>query len=140
MAVILGARKIVSKLVLADAAGLKPKMSLSKRIAILKYKAAKRKGKVAENAGSSDYRALSPQMRKVFVRVVNTHLDYLLPQIDAPTLVFWGKEDKDTPPYMARRFVRGIKDSGIIMLEGAGHFAYAERSDVFNAAVKSFTD
>lgn len=140
VALILAARKKVSKIVLADSAGLKPKISLKKRLAIRRYKAAKRKGKQTENAGSDDYRALSPSMRKVFVRVVNTHLNSLLPRIDVPALIFWGKEDKDTPPYMARKLNKGIKDSGLIMLDGAGHFAYAERHDVFNAAVRAFTE
>ena len=136
----MGARKAASKLVLADAAGLKPRLSIKKRWAIRRYKALKRKGKAPQNAGSADYAALSPAMKKVFVRVVNTHLDGLLPKIDVPTLLFWGKEDADTPPYMARKFHKGIADSGLIMLEGAGHFAYAERHDVFCAAVQSFTE
>ncbi len=140
VALILGARKAAGKLVLTSAAGLKPKPSLKKAIAVRKYKAAKKRGKALENAGSPDYVALPPAMKKVFVRVVNTHLDSLLPKIDIPTLLFWGKDDKETPPYMARRFQKRIRDSGLIMLEGAGHFAYAERSDVFNAAVKVFTE
>lgn len=140
VAIILGARNAVSKLVLCDAAGLKPKLSLKKKIAVMKYKAAKRRGKVPENAGSPDYAALPPAMKKVFVRVVNTHLDGLLKKINAPTLIFWGKNDKETPPYMARRLNRGIRDSGLVMLDGAGHFAYADRPDIFNAAVRVFTD
>ncbi len=139
VALILGARKVASKLVLTDAAGLKPKMSLKKKWAIARYKRAKRKGKAPQNAGSADYAALSPAMQKVFVRIVNTHLDGLLEKIDVPTLLFWGKEDRDTPPYMARRMQKGIKNSGLIMMEHAGHFAYAERSDVFHAAVGVFT-
>lgn len=139
VALILGARKVASKLVLTDAAGLKPRISLRKKWAIYKYKRAKRKGREPLNAGSADYNALSPAMRKVFVRVVNTHLDGLLPKIDVPTLLFWGKDDRDTPPYMAKRLNKGICGSGLIMMERAGHFAYAERSDVFNAALGVFS-
>ena len=139
VAVILGARKAVSKLVLCDAAGLKPKLSLKKKIAVMRYKAAKKRGKAPQNAGSADYVALSPAMKKVFVRVVNTYLDSLLPKIDVPTLIFWGKEDKDTPPYMAKRFNKRIRDSGLVMLDGAGHFAYADKLSIFNASVQVFT-
>lgn len=139
VAIILGARRFASKLVLADAAGLKPKMSLAKRFAIRRYKRLKKKGKAPENAGSPDYAALSPAMKKVFVRVVNTHLDGLLDKIDVPTLIFWGREDKDTPPFMARKLNKKIKDSGLVMVDGAGHFAYAEKSDMFNAAIRAFT-
>lgn len=139
VSLILGARGVAEKLVLADAAGLKPKPSLKKRWAQRRYKAAKRKGKACKYAGSPDYAALSPAMKKVFVRIVNTHLDGLLPKIQVPTLLFWGREDKDTPPYMAKRMHKKIKDSGLVMVN-AGHFAYAERSDVFNAAVRVFTE
>lgn len=138
VALILGARKVPSKLVLADAAGLKPKFSFRKAWRIRRYKAAKRKGKTTEG-GSDDYRALPPAMRNVFVRIVNTHLDDLLSAVEAPTLLFWGEKDTETPPYMAKRMHRGIVGSGLIMMRGAGHFAYAERSDVFCAAVQSFT-
>ena len=139
VAIILGARGVASKLVLTDAAGLKPRTSLKKRWAVRRYKAAKRKGRAPANAGSADYAALSPAMKKVFVRIVNTHLDGLLGYIRVPTLLFWGKDDKDTPPYMARRMHKAIGDSGLIMLDGAGHFAYAERNDIFCAAVRVFT-
>lgn len=140
VALILASRGVASRIVLTDAAGLKPKYSLRKAIAVRRYKAKKRKGKDVSEMGSADYAALPPEMRKVFVRVVNTHLDSLLPLIDVPTLLFWGRDDKDTPPYMARKFHRRIADSGLIMLKGAGHFAYAERADVFNAAVRVFTE
>lgn len=139
IAIILGARKVASKLVLADSAGLKPRTSLRKTLAIARYKRLKRLGKAPLDAGSADYAALKPSMKKVFVRIVNTHLDPLLSKIDVPTLLFWGKLDKDTPPYMARKMSRRIRDSGLVMLRDAGHFAYAERSDVFCAALQSFT-
>lgn len=140
VALILGARKLASKLVLADAAGLKPRYSIRKAIAVRKYKAAKRRGKPPQNAGSADYNALPPAMKSVFVRIVNTHLDGLLSQIDVPTLIFWGKNDTDTPPYMAYKLHKRIRDSGLVMLESAGHFAYAERHAVFCGAVRSFTE
>lgn len=138
VALILGARGVASKLVLTDAAGLKPKFSLRKWWRIKRYKAAKRKGKTPKYAGSADYAALSPAMQKVFVRVVNTHLNALLPQIKVPTLLFWGKRDRDTPLYMARKLNKGIEGSGLITVD-AGHFAYAECASVFHAAVRVFT-
>lgn len=140
IAIILGARNVASKLVLASAAGLKPKFSLRKAIAIRRYKAAKRRGKEVKNAGSADYAALPPAMKKVFVRIVNTHLNDLLPKIQVPTFIFWGKNDTETPPFMARRLHKAISGSGLVIVDGAGHFAYAEKSDIFNAALKVFTE
>lgn len=140
VSILLGANGQASKLVLADAAGCKPRFSLRKQLAVRRYKRAVARGESTEGYGSADYKALTPAMRKVFVRVVNTHLDAYLPQIEAPTLLFWGKNDTDTPLYMAKRMKRKIRDSGLIVMEDAGHFAYAERHDVFCAAVKNFTE
>ncbi|MDE7395937.1 MAG: alpha/beta hydrolase [Clostridiales bacterium] len=140
VAILLGASGCVSKLILADAAGCKPRFSLKKRLAVARYKRAVRRGLRTDGYGSADYRALSPAMRKVFVRVVNTHLESYLSQIKVPTLLFWGKNDTDTPLYMAKRLKRKIKDSGLVVMEDAGHFAYAERHAVFCAAVNAFTE
>ena len=139
IAILLGASGEAGKLVLADAAGCKPRFSLKKRLAVARYKRAVRRGENTDGYGSPDYRALSPAMRKVFVRVVNTHLDAYLPKIQVPTLLFWGKNDADTPLYMAKRLQRTIKGSGLVVMEDAGHFAYAERHAVFCAALRSFT-
>ena len=50
---------------------------------------------------------------------------YLLERIDTPTLILWGKNDKETPLYMANKLEKKIKDSKLILLEG-GHYAYVE--------------
>ena len=76
-------------------------------------------------------------MRSVFVRVVNTHLDKTLDSVSQPTLIVWGKSDKETPLYMAKRFRRKIRDSALILL-GGGHFAYAYRSEKFHAVLRAF--
>ena len=49
--------------------------------------------------GSEDYRRLSDVMRATFSRIVNEDLRYLLKDIKAPTLLIWGDQDDQTPPY-----------------------------------------
>ena len=88
--------------------------------------------------GSPDYRALSPQMRKTFNQIVTQDLAEELPLIQASTILFWGENDTETPLWMGRKMEELIPDAALIVEEGAGHFAYLEKSAVFESVVKSF--
>lgn len=136
IALILAAQGKCKKLALAAAAGMKPKFSIKRELRIAAYRRKKKSGKPLDGAGSLDYNNLVPEMRGVFVRIVNTHLDGLLPYVKCKTLLYWGKRDRDTPLYMAKRLKRGIADSQLIITDG-GHFAYAEYGYGFAAALKS---
>ena len=135
--------KLVNKLVLVDSAGIKPKFSLLKYLKILHYKFLKKLVKAniikkdLSKYGSTDYKAMPKQLKPVFNKIVNTHLDEYSKKISAPTLLIWGKNDKDTPLYMAKKLNKNIKDSAIITLDG-GHFAYLSDSNKFNIIVKTF--
>lgn len=123
-------------LVLVDAAGLKPRRKPSYYFRIAWHKlSVKLGGKGLE--GSPDYRALSPVMKECFKRIVNYDQTPLLPLVKCPTAVFWGRDDSETPLYMAKRFRKGIKDSHIFLLEG-GHFAYLYDADVFVRVLRAF--
>ena len=137
VAIILAAQGIVKKLVLVDSAGLKPKFSLVKKLKIAAYKRRVKRGKPLDGSGSIDYNSLAPCMRPVFVRIVNTHLDALLPYIRCDTLIFWGKRDRDTPLYMAKRLHRGIQGSTLVTVAG-GHYAYIDANYKFLNLLKSF--
>ncbi len=76
-------------------------------------------------------------MRGGFVRIVNTHLEKLLPYIKCPTLIVWGRTDGETPPYMAKRLNARIDESRLEYLDG-GHYAYVESHYGFVRLVKSF--
>ena len=133
----------VNKLVLTDSAGLKPKFSLSKKIKIIRYKFLKKlkeKGLIKRDLvsyGSEDYKAMPQNLKQVFVRIVNRHLDYILPSVSCPTLIVWGKDDDATPYYMAKKFKKNIKDSGLVTLDG-GHFAYLQNANKFTMIVDNF--
>lgn len=137
VAIILASQKACKKLVLVDSAGMKPRFSLRKKISIARYKSRVRQGKPLDGFGSVDYNNISVEMRGVFVRIVNTHLEKLLPFVDCPTLIVWGKNDCDTPPYMAKRLKRGIVNSELKFIDG-GHYAYAETNFGFLRLLKSF--
>ncbi|MBQ4049047.1 MAG: alpha/beta hydrolase [Clostridia bacterium] len=136
VALILANKPWVKRIVLIDSAGIKPRRTLTYRLNILKYKRAKRKNKDLSNFGSSDYRALNDNMKGIFVRVVNEHLDGYAKKINKPCCIFWGKNDYETPFYMAKKLNKYIKNSKLFLLDG-GHYSYID--DFTDFAVKLTT-
>ena len=116
---ILAAQGLCEKLVLVDSAGLKPKFDIKKKIAVARYRYRVKHGKPLDGF------------------VVNTHLDKLMRYIKCPTLIVWGKDDKDTPPYMAKRLKRGIPNSELVFLDG-GHYSYIDSDYGFANTLKRF--
>lgn len=88
--------------------------------------------------GSDDYQDSSGIMRKILVKLVNENLKPLLKDIKAPTLLIWGDEDEATPLYMGKIMEREIADSGLVVLEGTGHYSYLEDYHKFRAVIRAF--
>ncbi len=123
--IILAALGKCGALVLIDSAGMRPRRGLSYYFNVTRYKIRKALGGDVSAFGSSDYRSLSPVMKQTFVSVVNDHLDNLLKEITVPTLILWGDRDRETPPYMAKRIRKRVKNSRLVMLDG-GHYSYID--------------
>ena len=143
---ILGDSKNVDALVLVDSAGIKPRFNLKKYIKVRCYKKLKQKvqqgvadGGKLEKFGSSDYKNLSKTMRQVFVNVVNEDLTKLAKNVSKLTLLLWGRKDKETPSYMARKLRRNIKNSRLVYLNG-GHFSFLDDKDNFIKECYKFFD
>ena len=77
-------------------------------------------------------------MRETFKNVINLDLTDNLEKITRPTLLIWGENDKDTPLYMAKIMEKKIKDSGIAILKGAGHFSYLDNVSQYLKIVEVF--
>ena len=86
---------------------------------------------------SKDYQDAGP-LRPILVRVVQEDLGYLLPEIQASTLLVWGTEDDAVPVAHARRIESLIPDAGLVLFEGAGHFAYLDEQQRFCQIVRHF--
>ena len=129
----------VKGLILVDSAGLKPRFSVRKTIKKLDYKIRKRLNLDVTKCGSKDYIVLSNNMKETFKNIVNYHLDGILNEINQDTLIIFGKKDKETPLYMAKRLKKGIKNSALILLNG-GHFAYLENFYTFSMIIKNYLD
>jgi len=57
-----------------------------------------------------------------------------------PVLVVCGEEDRTTPPDQARRVARSIAGARLSLLEGAGHYPFAERPAETAGSVLEFLD
>ncbi len=131
----------ISKIALADAAGVPEKKSGVADMRLTTYKAIrdglysvgakgiadKLRGWYNARYGSTDFRAASGVMRQTFVKVVNEDLRPYAKRIQASTLLFWGDKDEDTPLWQGRELESLIPDAGLIVYEGAGHYSYLER-------------
>jgi pimeloyl-ACP methyl ester carboxylesterase len=50
----------------------------------------------------------------------------------------WGENDNDTPIYMAKLMEKKIKDSGLVVLKGAGHYSYLDAAGQFLNVAANF--
>lgn len=127
----------VSGFIITDGAGLKPRRGFRYYFKVYSYKIRRKLGLDVSACGSADYRALSAPMKETFVNVVNRYTERECSRICCPTLIVWGKEDKDTPFYMAKRFCRLIKDSAVVTFDG-GHFCYLAELPRYAAITEKF--
>jgi pimeloyl-ACP methyl ester carboxylesterase len=143
---------LIKKLVLIDSAGIISKKSAKYYIQVYSFKALKNiytlfvKGENKEKKlekfykkfGSSDYKESQGIMRQTMVKVINDNLKELLPLIKVSTLLIWGENDEDTPVYMGKMMEDMIEDSGLIVLNGAGHYSYVDCYEQFKAIILVF--
>lgn len=152
ISIVYASRNEVDKVILVDAAGIKPRRSLRYYAKVYSFKAAKhilpyivgrkRADEIIDRwrgkAGSSDYKSASPKMRAIMSRVVNEDLKGLLPEIKAPTLLIWGEKDTATPMRDARLMQKLIPDAGLVSYPEAGHYSYLARPAQTQAVIQSF--
>jgi len=55
-----------------------------------------------------------------------------------PTLVIAGEEDRVTPPQESEILAKGISDSILALIPGAGHFSMLENPVAFNRILRRF--
>ena len=152
VSIVYASRNKTQKIILVDAAGVKPRRSLSYYRKVYTFKLLKRilplvvGRKRAEamiearrsKAGSSDYNQATPMMRAILSKCVNEDLCHLMPKIEAPTLLFWGEKDTATPLADAKRMEKLIPDAGLVTVAGAGHFSFLENTPLFLRVAESF--
>jgi pimeloyl-ACP methyl ester carboxylesterase len=87
--------------------------------------------------GSDDLKAAG-DLEPIFRRVVAEDLLPYAARIAAPTLLIWGDQDQATPLWQAQKLEQTIPDAGLVVFQGAGHFAYQERQADFVRIVETF--
>lgn len=129
----------INKIVLIDSAGIKPKRKPNYYFKIYAFKTVKNlvkifpkkfdhlREKALSKFGSADYKSSPEVLRKTMNIILNEDQRKNMPNIDAPTLMIWGDKDTATPLEDAKKMEKLIKNSGIAVLEGAGHFSYLDR-------------
>lgn len=142
----------IQKLVLVDAAGVKPKRTLKYYFKVYSYKASKRIYKLLLGAkkaearieklrakrGSSDYASASNTMRMILSKVVNEDLKQVMPRIKASTLLIWGEKDTATPLNDAKIMEKLIPDAGLVSFDGCGHYSFLDNPIGFRAVIAEF--
>ncbi len=129
----------LDRIILAGAAGLRPKRSLVYYWKIILYKIKKRIFRITNNnSGSEDYRNGTDALRCVLVKVVNQHLDYLLSHIHSSVLLVWGRLDDATPMYMYNKLLHNIKDCIGVVVDDAAHFCIYTHMYLCNNKIREF--
>lgn len=133
-------KDLTNKLILIDSAGLKPRRSIFFHLKVANFKLRRSLGLKTRDISSADYQKLDDDMKGVFKSVVNTHLDEFLPYVRCETLIVFGKNDCETPIYMAKRFKKKIPCSSLVLLDNAGHFCFDDRRIEFLYMTKKFVE
>lgn len=132
--------KPIRKIVLIDAAGIKPKRKPKYYIKVYTFKILKNilkllpnkekynkiREKMLSKFGSQDYKDSPEVLRKTMSIIINEDQTKLLSNIKVPTLLIWGEKDTATPIRDAKVMEKNIPDSGLVSYKNAGHFSYID--------------
>ena len=152
VSILYASRNKVERIVLTDAAGVKPRRTLTYYRKVYSFKLMKKvlplligKQKAQmlieqrrAKAGSADYNRATPMMRAILSKCVNEDLTKHMPKVAAPVLLFWGDKDTATPLADAYTMERLMPNAGLVIAYGAGHFAMLEQPALWMASLKSF--
>ncbi len=120
----------IKNIVVMGGAGIKPRFNIFTKICIYKYKFKKVLNQKfnchfkLNNLGSDDYINLDSITRQSFVKIVNFDEKKYIKLITCPVLLLWGKNDKSTPLYMAKKFKKYIQNSRLVIFKKCGHFCF----------------
>lgn len=152
VSLLFASRNKCSGIVLTDAAGIRPRRTFGYYRKVYTYKLMKHllplligehKAQMLldqrrAKSGSSDYNRASQIMRAILSKCVNEDLCYVMPKIDASTLLFWGDMDTATPLSDGKTMERLIANSHLVVAQGCGHFAMLESPELWKRSVLNF--
>lgn len=141
----------VDKMVLADSAGIRIPLTARQQVRNFLARSARRtlerlrlerwqarlQATYNRRYASEDYLTAGP-LRETFLRVIQQDLTAYAARVQVPTVLIWGDQDTDTPLWQGQKLEQLIPDAGLIVFEGAGHFAYLERLNEYVRIVHHF--
>ncbi|MEP0366157.1 MAG: alpha/beta hydrolase [Cyclobacteriaceae bacterium] len=87
-----------------------------------------------KNAAQSEFH------KKTVVSVINEDLRHLMPEIDSPTLLIFGKQDKDTPISHGKIMNGLIPGAKLEIIEKAGHYTFLDAESAVLLKIDKFLD
>ncbi len=127
---------VVSQIILVDAGGIEIK-GVSTRLQILFYKTfLKHLRRIIPTSikrlfGSSDYKRISGNLQKSFVKIVNQDLRHLFSSIQQPVIVLWGSGDEVLPVEYVKIYQKLVPRVVTRIIWGADHSPHISRSRDF---------
>ncbi|MBU0576311.1 alpha/beta hydrolase, partial [Patescibacteria group bacterium] len=131
----------IKKLFLISPSGIPDELSLCKKIqkkvfSMIPHIAKqimpqKLKNKLLERTGASaDYLNASPSQKTILNNIIQENITQFLHKISAPTFLFWGILDQETPYKNHQIFLENIANAELIKFN-TGHFPYVENEIEF---------
>jgi pimeloyl-ACP methyl ester carboxylesterase len=82
----------------------------------------------------------SPALATAMAALTGYDIRDRLEEIDVPTLVVWGQNDRIVPVAAAHHYHRRIPESELVIFERTGHLPQLERPARFNRLVDEFLE
>ena len=82
--------------------------------------------------------AAAPGFLPATLSSMQFHIEDRLAEIDTPTLIVWGDDDKVVPPQDGPRFAAAIPRSELVWFDDTGHVPMLEHPARFNRVVEEF--
>lgn len=154
VALIIGSKRPLPKMILTGCAGIRPNRSLAYYIKVYGFKCMKVLSTIPpfhwvfkemvedyrKKVGSSDYNAASPMMRQILSKVVSQDLRHHLKDIQTPSLLIWGENDTATPLKDGQLMEQEMPKAGLAIIKKASHYAFLEEQDLFATIMNKFLE
>ena len=93
---------------------------------------------IRDKRASADYKAATPVMRQTMNNVLPADFTDKMPSITAEVLLIWGENDTATPLEHGRIMESLIPNSGLAVIQKAGHFSHTDNWPQFSAVLRAF--
>ena len=73
-----------------------------------------------------------------FSQYMDVEVQWLFDNVKVPTLLIWGKQDKNNPPRFGEEMDAALADSRLVVIDQSGHYPHMEQPEQLSAHVKQF--